>query len=129
MNEHVYVPIEVALYKELLNRYPGAANSTIQSVIGDFLERTREDFVFEEKRGVYWDKVFLPNGTQIRTKYFNETLVGEIENERIVWRNEEYGSISQMVNTMRGNTSNNAWKVSEVRRPGDSVWYAADRLR
>ena len=40
-----------------------------------------------------------------------------------------FESMSQLARAMRGDTSNNAWKVLEVKRPGDASWKLADFLR
>lgn len=128
-DDHVYVPVDVELYKELLDRYPRGANSVIENVLIDFLERTSEDFAHNENRGIYWDRLFLPNGTEIRTKYFGQYYEGKIEDERIKWDGEEYQSVSRLISAMRGGTSNNAWTVTELKRPNDRKWSLADRFR
>lgn len=97
----------------------------------DFLDRTAEDFEARTpiKQGVHWDSVFLPDGTQVRTKYYGEYQVAEIIDGKIVWKGKPFPSLSQLASAMRGDTSNNAWMVLELKRPIDSSWSPADRLR
>ena len=76
-----------------------------------------------------WESLFLPESTEVRTKYFNEYKVAAIQGKEIVWDGETYPSMSQLARAMRGDTSNNAWKVLEVKRPSDGKWQPADFLR
>lgn len=129
MNNYVYVPMPLDLYKEVLERSPDGPHTLIQNIVEDFLERTDVEYETIERKGIYWDKLFLPDGTKIRTKYFNKILEGEIFEEKIVWKEKMFNSISQLINTMRGNTMNNAWLFAEIKRPNDINWILADNLR
>lgn len=130
MNDYVYVPIELNTYRELLNRAPETPNSTIQDVIDDFLERTSEDTEWLlDKKGFFWGRLVLPNGTKLRTKYFGNFLEAYIDANRLIWEKREFTSVSKLINSMRGDTSNNAWKVTEIKRPGDIDWVTAEKLR
>ena len=97
----------------------------------DFLDRTAEDFdaVPSSKAGVHWESLFLAEGTEVRTKYFNEYKVATIQGKDIVWEGKTYPSMSRLASSMRGDTSNNAWKVLEIKRPTDATWQSADFLR
>ncbi|WP_137719537.1 hypothetical protein [Methylobacillus flagellatus] len=131
LDTFVAVPLPIELYAELTRRYPGCVSSVIEQVSWDFLDRTAEDLEAATRgsSGVYWESLFLPEGTEIRTKYFNEYKVATIQNEEIIWNGESYPSMSQLAKSMRGDTSNNAWKVLEVKRPSDAKWQLADFLR
>lgn len=131
LNSFVAVPLPVELYAEFTRRYPGSVSSVIEQISWDFLDRTAEDFDSNphEAAGFHWETVFLPEGTEIRTKYFNEYKVAAIQGTKIVWDGTDYPSMSQLARAMRGNTSNNAWKVLEIKRPSDVKWHAADFLR
>lgn len=129
MNNYVYVPMPLDLYKEVLERSPDGPHTLIQHVVEDFLERTDVEYETIERKGIYWDKLFLPDGTKIRTKYFNKIFEGQIFEEKIVWEEKIFNSISQLINAMRGNTMNNAWLFAEIRRPNDINWILADNLR
>lgn len=127
MENFVSVPISLELFKEIINR-TNKPSQLIENVVYDYLDRTDEDFK-HEKTGVYWDKLFLPNGTKIRTKYYNEIIEASIVENDIIWNKKKYTSISRLINEMRGNTSNNAWIMSEIKRPNDKFWIVADKLR
>ena len=127
----VAVPLSTELYAEFARRFPGGVSSVIEQVAQDFLDRTAEDFevLSGAASGVYWELVFLVEGTQIRTKYYGEYKIAKIQGREIVWDGKTYSSMSQLASAMRGNTSNNAWKVLEVKRPSDASWKIADFLR
>ena len=72
---------------------------------------------------------FLPDGTEVRTKYFREVKVATVLDGELVWEGKAFDSMSQLARAMRGDTSNNAWKVLEVKRRGDANWKLADLLR
>jgi hypothetical protein len=129
MNDFVYVPMPLDLYKEVLERSPNAPHALIQNVVEDFLERTDVEYDNIERKGIFWDKLFLPDGTKIRTKRFNKTFEGEIKTDSIIWDGKKYNSVSQLINAMRGNTMNNAWLFAELKRPQDVTWVLADELR
>lgn len=131
LDAFVAVPVPVELYAELSRRYSGGVSSVIEQVAWDFLDRTAEDFeaVPRGSNGVRWEALFLPEGTEIRTRYFNEYKVASVHDKEIVWEGEIYPSMSQLARAMRGNTSNNAWKVLEIKRPSDAQWQPADFLR
>lgn len=131
LDAFVAVPLPIELYAEFTRRYPGGVSSVIEQVAWDFLDRTAEDFeaVPRGSNGVHWESLFLPEGTEVRTKHFNEYKVAIIQGQEIVWDGKIYPSMSQLARTMRGNTSNNAWKVLEVKRPSDAKWQSADFLR
>jgi len=131
LDSFVAVPLPTTLYAELARRYPNSVSCILEQVTWDFLDRTAEDFgaVPSSKAGVHWESLFLPEGTEVRTKYFGEYKVASIQGKEIVWEGNQYPSMSQLACSMRGNTSNNAWKVLEVKRPTDATWQSADFLR
>jgi len=131
LDSFVAVPLPIELYAEFARRYPSGISSVIEHVAWDFLDRTAEDFeaVPHGSNGVHWESLFLPEGTEVRTKYFNEHKVANIQGKEIVWEGKTYPSMSQLARSMRGDTSNNAWKVLEVKRPSDAKWQSAYFLR
>lgn len=133
LDSFVAVPLSHDLYAQLAQRYPAGVSSVLEHVVQDFLDRTEDDLVAKRKearrKGVQWKELFLPHGTQVRTKYFGKYPVAEIADGDICWDGETYPSMSQLVRAMRGDTSNNAWVVLEVKRPTDHDWVRADRLR
>ena len=131
LDTFVAVPLPNDLYAEFARRFPGGVSSVLEQVAQDFLDRTADDFAAREPMtvGVYWEALFLPSGTQLRTKYFDEYKIGEIVDEEITWDGNVYPSMSQLARAMRGDTSNNAWKVLEIKRPIDQKFQAALKIR
>jgi hypothetical protein len=131
LDTFVAVPVSNELYAEFARRFPGSVSSVLEQVAQDFLDRTAEDFAARESRtqGIYWEALFLPEGTEIRTKHYGEFKVAEIVSGQIIWEEESYPSMSRLARAMRGDTSNNAWKVLEIKRPSDAKWQSADFLR
>lgn len=131
LDSFVTVPLPVELYAEFARRYPGRVSSVIENVALDFLDRTAEDFepIPPDSKGVHWEALFMPERTEIRTKYRNEYKVAVIRGTEILWNGKTYPSMSQLARAMRGDTSNNAWKVLEIKRPLDAKWQPADFLR
>ena len=133
LDSFVAVPLPHDLYAQLVRRYPTGVSSVLEQVLQDFLDRTEDDFAAKQEdareNGVQWDALFLPHGTQIRTKYFGKYPIAEVAAGEILWEGRKYASMSQLARAMRGNTSNNAWVVLELKRPTDRDWIRADRLR
>ncbi|MFO1393946.1 MAG: hypothetical protein U1F09_09325 [Steroidobacteraceae bacterium] len=133
LDSFVAVPLSNDLYAQLAQRYPAGVSSVLEHVVQDFLDRTEEDFAAKREdarqNGFQWDALFLPHGTTIRTKYFGKYAVAEIVAGEIRWDGQAYPSMSQLARGMRGDTSNNAWVVLEIKRPTDPNWIRADRLR
>jgi hypothetical protein len=131
LDSFVAVPLPHDLYAQLAQRYPAGVSSLLEDIAQDFLDRTAEDYAakYAARKGVQWDALFLPDGTQIRTKYFGKYPTAEIADGQIMWDGEPYPSMSRLARAMRGDTSNNAWVVLEIKRPTDPHWMRADRLR
>lgn len=131
LDAFISIPVSNELYTEFARRFPGKVSSVLEQVAQDFLDRTAEEFGARETcaKGVYWESLFLPEGSQIRTKHYREIKLAEIVGDEIVWKETSYPSMSQLARAMRGDTSNNAWKVLEIKRPSDVKWQSADFLR
>jgi hypothetical protein len=131
IDSFVAIPMSRELHDELARRYPNSVASVVEHVVQDFLDRMA-DYKSEPRQkpsGVHWGSVFLPDGTQLRTKHYGSHNVADIEEGAPWWDGVKYTSIAQMANAMRGGTNNNAWKVLEVKRPQDPAWQLGDRLR
>jgi len=133
LDSFVAVPLSHELYAQVAQRYPTGVSSVLERAVQDFLDRTEEDFAAKRENarqnGIQWDALFLPHGTQIRTKYFGKYPIAEIVAGEIRWDSQVYPSMSRLARAMRGDTSNNAWVVLELKRPSDLHWIRADRLR
>jgi hypothetical protein len=131
-NELVFVPLRVATYQQLLERHGTTANAVIEDQVEAFLERTADDTPKSPRgrgAGVTWETLFLPIKSQIRTRYLGQYRYAEIGTDTVSYNSESFPSVAQAINRMRGDTSNNAWKVTELLRPGDSQWRPASDLR
>lgn len=131
VNSFLSVPLPVDLVSELLRRYPHGFATVLEEVTRQFIDRTADDFAPQSRDngGFQWDSLLLPNGTQVRTKYYGEYQEAAVVDGSIQWEGETYRSMSRLASAMRGDTSNNAWKVLEVKRPHDAQWQPADHLR
>lgn len=130
LNAFVSVPLPTTLVATLLRIHPHGISSLIEDVLNDFLARNKDDLGIDRSvGGVYWEGVFLPDQTQIRTKYFGEYKVATIEDQNIVWEGEVYTSFAQLSNSMRGNKMTNAWRELQIKRPSDTTWLSAQSLR
>ena len=130
LDSFISIPLPTTLVFALLKRSPHGISGLIEYIAEDFLERTRDDFDTNNQiTGIYWEAVFLPNGTELRTKYFGEYKIAKIENDRILWNGNEYPSFAKLANSMRGCTMNNAWKELQIKRPSDQKWLPAQSIR
>lgn len=131
-NEFVSVAIPAVLYQAIAKRFPDRVSTVIENVTWDFLERTKDDFEVVEKsrgKGIFWESLFLPSGTEFRVRHFGQYKYAKLEGEVLNYNGKVYPSISKMANAMRGNTNVNAWKLVEIKRPTDATWVLALRLR
>ncbi|HOI66106.1 MAG TPA: DUF2924 domain-containing protein [Thiomonas arsenitoxydans] len=131
LNQFVCVPIPSDLYARVAAVQPHGVSTLIHDIVEDFLDRNSEEIEARKGRGtgLRWDDLYLPDGTRVRTKYRGDFKEAEVREGQIVWQKKTYESFSQLARAMRGDTSNNAWKVLEVKRPGDGGWKLADFLR
>ena len=131
LDSFVSVPLPYELYGQLAQRYPGGVTSGLEQVVQDFLDRTADDPAAKRgtRQGVQWGSLFMPEGTQIRTRYFGKYPTAEIRRGEIISDAKRYPSMSQLARAMRAGTSNNAWIVLEIKRPTDAGWIRADRIR
>ena len=130
MNSTTSVPISNELLVRLVERYGVRYPLVIESAVEDFLDRTEDDFHSQKSEPDYtWERLKLPAGTLLRTKYRGEWHSAELTNGKFEYDGRRYPSPAKVCNAMRGDTSNNAWKVLELKRPQDIDFELADRLR
>ena len=130
-DEFVSVPLPSSLYLEVAARHPRAISAVIEQVVWDFLDQTKGELHGPSRigsGGVAWGATWLPEGTELRTRYFGKHLQAVVRYGRVVCEAGEFVSVAQAANAMRGGTSNNAWQVMEVKRPGED-WGPASRIR
>ncbi len=129
--QFVSVPVSLDLYRELLSRHP-YPNGVIEDVLQDFLDRTADAIPASKKgrgNGLHWEASFLPEKTRLRAKHYGEYKYADVKGDHVVYEGKAYSSVAAAINAMRGNTSNNAWKVTQVMRPTDTEWVGALRIR
>lgn len=129
MTGTTYIPLPNELLVRLVERYQDRYAGVIEHIVEDFLERTEEEADLSAKNGMIWNQLRLPHGTELRTKYYGEWQVARIEDGKIVYNGKTYDSPSRACSAMRGRTSNNAWKLLEIKRPQDLEFRLADRFR
>ncbi|MBX3452797.1 MAG: hypothetical protein KF777_24890 [Planctomycetaceae bacterium] len=74
-----------------------------------------------------WKEVSLPDGTEVRMKYRGEYHYARIEGDAFLVEGAR-SSPSQFAHAVT-NTSRNAWRDLEVKRPHDRTWMLAAKLR
>ena len=132
VNDIVAVPISLALYREIIERYPERPHTLIENVVSDFLERTAGDAPKIKRSrggGVSWESLFLPDKTRLRTKHHGEYKYVDVKGDQLTYAGKAFPSVSQVTNHVRGNTQNNAWRVLEVLLPNSEKWIPAESLR
>jgi len=132
MNEVTYVPLSNDLLVQLVERYKLDYTSVIERIVDDFLERTEDDFnnsLLNLGEGYLWENLFLPENTKLRTKYFGEFKTATLRKNKFWFEGKAYNSPSIVCKVMRGNTSNNAWRMFDIQRPTDLQYRSAEKLR
>ena len=139
-----FIPISAELYTEVQNWAqangsdcgPGTIAEIVDDQLRSFLERVNEEMPStKEGRSIYWQDrgsgkvVELAHGTTLRTRHYGQWQTANVNNGEIIWNDRVFTSPSQACNAMRGDTSNNAWKEFEVKRPNDTDFRGANRLR
>ncbi|MBO1270615.1 MULTISPECIES: hypothetical protein [unclassified Shewanella] len=129
--QYLSVPIPESLYLALAQHYPTGVASNIVRILSEHLANKDEHYrqEYNNEGSFQWAQLTLPHKTQLRTKYYGKYLVADIINGKLIWNSKSYLSVSELINTMRGGTRNNAWRCTEIKYPNDSNWLLADRLR
>ena len=81
----------------------------------------------QKGRAYRWKEVSLPHGTEVRMRYRGEYHYARIEGDRFTVQGEP-SSPSAFAHSVT-NTSRNAWRDLEIKRPHDRVWVLAGKLR
>jgi hypothetical protein len=131
LDDFVCIPLSSELYQTLSKRFPDRISTVLENITWDYLERTEEDFVAPPIGGIIWNRLQLPNGTQLRVKksHSNDYGYGEIKKDKLMYLDEEVGSPSQFARKVKNNTSVNAWLYIDVKRPQDRDWKPANDFR
>jgi hypothetical protein len=145
--DFVSVPVPTKLYNQLVLRTGGNLDVTrlIIDVVDNFIESSGRDLESlidpkpahrpgfqkfgDPERSHEWGSLALPNGTELRMRYKQQTHYSRVVNEQIEWEGQQYGSVSQWVRTVAENTSRNAWHDVWIKRPTDREFIYSDSLR
>lgn len=95
--------------------------------IQDWLKRQREMAKPQGKRGYFWKKLFLPDGTRLRVSNHSTTRYAAIVGDDLVYESMTM-SPNKFVQSTLG-SARNAWHVVYVQMPGEREWKMAFRLR
>jgi len=148
--ETLCIPVKSNLITEIILRSRGRINiaQLVENVVVDFLERTKGDGTIwseehaeevlgeidddlsrygEPTKGYDWHRVFLPNGTRLKTQYRGAEYEAEVRHQQVYF-NGNPCSPSQFASAAANNTSRNAWRDLWIKRPGDG-WKLANTLR
>jgi hypothetical protein len=78
-------------------------------------------------RGFQWKKVFLPEGTNLRTSYRHSVEFAKVIGDRIISDDGEALTPSLFAN--RHTQGRNAWRFIWIRFPGETHWIRAINCR
>ena len=139
-NSTISVPIPTSQFIELADflREQGSDRdpvAVIQNAINYWMENAsskQEDlmpeiFTGNEDKGYSWKEIFLPHATSIRMKYKGEYSYAKVDGDNLIYEGKVV-SPSEFANKV-ADSSRNAWRDLEIKRPGDSAWISADHLR
>lgn len=113
----LYIPMRESLYNALVFHFsmPGRPASgidgVIDSVVSDFLDRVSEgddSCPPATPRGLYWQNVFLQNGSQLRMTIGGKQHFATIEHEQVSYEGKTFTPAS-WANHIAGH-SRNAWR-------------------
>jgi hypothetical protein len=135
--DYIYVPLHVEIYAELLTRLDGPdVSDLINDIINDYIERNECEFADlpeeygDSSKGLRWQDVILPNGSEVKMTYKGNEAVAEIKNQTLMYEGISY-SPSEFAREIAGGTARNAWKDLWISKPtsGSKKWKLADDMR
>ncbi len=96
--------------------------------IREWMTRHRpESFGKPPTSGYQWKRLFLPNGTLLRTVFSGKNYHCLVENDQIMF-NDKAASPSSFANAV-GGKNRNAWKVIWILFPNSQTWKLAEECR
>lgn len=138
MNTQISVPIETALFLELVDflRSHNDPRDPVEVIANHAIYYWMEnadwkpellETIKSDSRGYFWKTLFLPNGTEIRMFYKSKNYYARVEGDEIIYEGESV-SPGNLANTI-AKSSRNAWRDLWIKRPNDKEWKLADDLR
>jgi len=126
----IYIPYGDFLDLELhlLETRPGVkAKELVVELVKRWLATDKERLALlkdgPSMRGYQWKKVFLPDGTHLRTSHRQANEFAEVAGDRIISSTGEPLTPSQFAN--RHAKGRNAWRFIWLRFPGEEHWVRA----
>ena len=153
MPDYISIPIHRSLYNEFILRKGQDVDVAgwIEDIVDGFLQGTEADAQIwsdehhrsvlvneaiekelktgDPKLGLYWQYVFLPNGTELRMKYQGKNHIADVRHEKLFYKKTQCCSPSEFASLVANKTSRNAWRDIWIKRPGDKDWTFADNER
>ena len=130
MSGITYVPLPNELLVRLIERYQHHYDGPLEHAVESFLERTEDDWDSRVTSvGYVWKQSPLPEGTELRTRYLEIFKTGTLKNGVFHYDGETYSSPNKLCCAMRESTSENAWRMLEIKRPQDVDFRPANTLR
>jgi hypothetical protein len=127
------IPISLKVYHQLI----GAAQKTgyekedweiAAEAIDEWMRRHDPDaLAMPLATGYQWKKLFLPNGTLLRTVFGGKNYHGLVEGDRILYKGQAV-SPTGFANAV-GGIRRNAWRCIWILFPDSKDWKLADSLR
>lgn len=100
----------------------------VEEAIDDWLAKNEPGAIpMPQIAGVQWKKLFLPNGTVLRTIFNGKNYHCRVDDDELLYEGKAT-SPSRFAN-MVGGLRRNAWKVIWVLLPETRTWQLADDLR
>jgi hypothetical protein len=129
----VDLPISIEIYQQLLGAsarggFQKEAWEIGAAAIRDWMVRNDPDsFAMPATSGYQWKRLFLPNGTLLRTVFNGKNYHCLVEDDHIRYNGQSV-SPSGFANAV-GGVRRNAWKVIWILFPNCSEWKLAGTLR
>lgn len=69
----------------------------------------------------------IPHGSELRAVYKGEEFFAKVNDGKVIWKGNEYGSVSKAAvaviqSTGSKRTTENGWRFWEVKEPGKNKW-------
>lgn len=127
------IPVSLEVYHQLLRASAGTGYAKedweiAAEAIDEWMRRHSQDTIpMPVTKGVQWKRLFLPDGTLLRTVFEGKNHHCLVEGDRILYDGKEV-SPSGFVNAV-GGIRRNAWRCTWILLPGEKEWKLADTLR
>ncbi|MFA9216032.1 MAG: hypothetical protein ACEQSK_02905 [Sphingomonadaceae bacterium] len=122
--------IPPAAFQELCDflRMSGSSYSSTDAVISAIrLWIATERAGHTPSQGYQWKQLFLPAGTRLRMQFDGRWWYAEVVGDHLMYGNQAL-SPRQLTLAIAGD-GRNAWRDLWLRRPGETDWHQAGRLR